>query len=283
MKNFYLITNYDKDSKLNITNHIVSCIEKLGGKCLYQTIFSKNGDKFESGRIGNEVECVLVLGGDGTLIKVAREMVHRDLPLIGINFGNLGYLAEIERNDMDAAIEKLFEDKYQIEQRMMLQADVIREDKPIHKSVSLNDVVVSKSGTMKVLEYNVYVNGQFINKYSADGIIVSTPTGSTAYNLSAGGPIVEPCADIVVLTPVSPHTLISRSIVLSADSVIDIEICADKNNNNNESYIYYDGDDVCKLEAGDRIAIRKSDMYTRIAKLSEISFFETLQKKMSNR
>ncbi len=283
MKKFYLITNYDKDSQLSTTRQIVDYISNAGGTCKYQTVFSNECNKVNTDDISKDTECILVLGGDGTLIKVARDTVGFHVPLIGINFGNLGYLAEIEKNDIETTITRLMDDKYQIERRMMLHADVHRNGEIIHKSVALNDVVVSKSGNLKVLEFNVYVNGQFINKYSADGMIISTPTGSTAYNLSAGGPIVEPCADIIVLTPVSPHTLISRSVVLSADSTIEIEMCNDRTNANNQKYVYYDGDDICNLCSGDKITIRKSEQYTRIARLSEISFFETLQKKMSNR
>lgn len=283
MKNFYLITNYDKDSQLNTTNQVMEYIRAAGGRCEYQTIVMNGEDKIDVTRIAEATECILVLGGDGTLIKAAREIVHMNIPLIGINFGNLGYLAEIEKNDIEDTIDKLMADKFHIERRMMLTADVVRDNEIIHTSIALNDVAVSKIGAFKILEFNIYVNGQFINKYSADGMIVSTPTGSTAYNLSAGGPIVEPCADIFVLTPVSPHTLISRSVVLSADSVIEIEICDKRNLEKNDNYVYYDGNDLCSLKYGDKVIVKKSKVYAQIAKLSEISFFETLQKKMSNR
>jgi len=174
------------------------------------------------------------------------------------------------------------DNRYQLERRMMIAANVNRNAQVIHKGVALNDISVSRNGRLKVLNFKVYVNGQFINKYSADGIIVSTPTGSTAYNLSAGGPIVEPCADIIVLTPICPHTLNSRSIVLSADSVIDIEILSDRTENDDFKNVNYDGSDICELMTNDVITISKSDMYTSIAKISKLSFFETLQKKMSN-
>ncbi|MBE5927578.1 MAG: NAD(+)/NADH kinase [Lachnospiraceae bacterium] len=282
MNKFYLITNYEKDSNLSITNKIIEYIESHGGSASYQTIFSEERSKVDESLIPNEVECILVLGGDGTLIKAARELVHRNVPLIGVNFGYLGYLVEIEINDIERTLDKLMDNRYQLERRMMIAANVNRNAQVIHKGVALNDISVSRNGRLKVLNFKVYVNGQFINKYSADGIIVSTPTGSTAYNLSAGGPIVEPCADIIVLTPICPHTLNSRSIVLSADSVIDIEILSDRTENDDFKNVNYDGSDICELMTNDVITISKSDMYTSIAKISKLSFFETLQKKMSN-
>ena len=282
MKKFYLITNYEKDSNLGITNKIIGYIEKNGGSATYQTIFSKERNRVDESIIPEDTQCILVLGGDGTLIKAARELVSRNIPLIGVNFGHLGYLVEIEISDIEHTLDLLMNDKYQLERRMMITADVSRNGNVIHKGVALNDISVSRNGKLKVLNFKVYVNGQFINKYSADGIIVSTPTGSTAYNLSAGGPIVEPCADIIVLTPVCPHTLNSRSIVLSAESVIDIEILSDRTENEEFKNVNYDGSDICELMTNDVITIRKSDMYTNIAKISKLSFFETLQKKMSN-
>ena len=282
MNRFYLITNYEKDSNLDITNKIIEYIKANGGNAGYQTIFGKERSKVDESIIPEDTQCILVLGGDGTLIKAARELVSRNIPLIGVNFGHLGYLVEIEINDIERTLDLLMNDKYQLERRMMITADVSRNGNVIHKGVALNDISVSRNGKLKVLNFKVYVNGQFINKYSADGIIVSTPTGSTAYNLSAGGPIVEPCADIIVLTPVCPHTLNSRSIVLSAESVIDIEILPDRTENDDFKNVNYDGSDICELLTDDVITIRKSDMYTNIAKISKLSFFETLQKKMSN-
>ena len=282
VKNFYLITNYEKDNNLEITNRIIKYIREHGGSANYQTIFGAEKNKVDVALIPNDTECILVLGGDGTLIKAAGELVGRNIPLIGVNFGHLGYLVELEINDIENALEKLMHDKYQLERRMMLSADVVRAGNVIHKGVALNDITVSRNGKLKVLNFKIYVNGQFINKYSADGIIVSTPTGSTAYNLSAGGPIVEPCANIIVLTPVCPHTLNSRSIVLSADSVVDIEILSDRTENNDYKNVNYDGSDICELMTGDVITVKKSDMYTNIAKISKLSFFETLQKKMNN-
>lgn len=282
MKNFYLITNYEKDSNLDTTNKIIEYINTKGGIASYQTVFCKERSKVDISLIPDDTECILVLGGDGTLIKAARELVHRNIPLIGVNFGYLGYLVEIEINDVEHTLDKLMNDKYQLERRMMITADVLRDGNVIHKGVALNDISLSRNGKLKVLNFNVYVNGQFINRYSADGIIVSTPTGSTAYNLSAGGPIVEPCADIIVLTPICPHTLNSRSIVLSADSVINIEILSDRTENDDLKNVNYDGSDICEIFTGDIISISKSEVYTNIAKISKLSFFETLQKKMSN-
>ena len=158
MKKFYLITNYEKDSNLDITNKIIGYIEKNGGSATYQTIFSKERNRVDESIIPEDTQCILVLGGDGTLIKAARELVSRNIPLIGVNFGHLGYLVEIEISDIEHTLDLLMNDKYQLERRMMITADVSRNGNVIHKGVALNDISVSRNGKLKVLNFKVYVN-----------------------------------------------------------------------------------------------------------------------------
>lgn len=218
---------------------------------------------------------VVIIGGDGTLIEVARYINATSIPILGVNMGTLGYLTEVELCDVDSAIKQIAEGDYDVENRMMLEG--ITGEK---HEVALNDIVVSRRGGLRVIHFDIFVNGEFLNSYQADGIIISTPTGSTAYNLSAGGPIVEPTASLIVMTPICSHALNTSSIVLSSDDEIIVRIGEGRNQTTEEACVAYDGTDTHTLLTGDEIRIRKAKAKTKIVKLSKISFLETLRKKM---
>lgn len=289
MDRFFLITNKDKDIGFKMTEKIKALIEGHGKECYIRQLEEKDNSEVSHGKysytnpeaVPEDTDCIIVLGGDGTLILAARDLVQLDIPFIGVNFGNLGYLAEVEKQDVEETIEKLVSGRYHIETRIMLSGSVYRNGTILEKNIALNDIVVGRSGSLRVIDFNIYVDGILLNQYTADGIIISTPTGSTAYNLSAGGPIIEPPANIVVLTPVCAHTLNTRSIVLSAESKIEIEICEDRHNIEDEKLVSFDGNENVKLKSKDRIKISKSELNTKIVKLSNKSFVEILQKKMS--
>ena len=281
MKNFYIITNASKDKDFTRTNYIKKKLEELGAKCTIRKHTSKViGAYTDAASIPMEVEGVLVLGGDGTLLQAARDVINRQLPLLGINLGNLGYLAEIDADKIDEALEKLVHGQFATEHRMMLtgviQKDVKTED------FALNDIVITRIGAMRVIYYDIYVNGQFLRSYSADGIIVSTPTGSTGYNLSAGGPIVEPKAQLILLTPVCPRTINTRSIILSAEDEIEIVINKGREGSIQEVQVSFDGSHNSILKTDDRIIITKSRQDTQIMKISDRGFLEVLHRKMSD-
>ena len=161
---------------------------------------------------------------DGTLLKAAGDLMEQEIPLLGVNLGTLGYLAEVEIGNIETALDKLLRDEYTREARMMLSGGVFREGRNVVHDFALNDIVISRCGSLQILHFHIYVNGRFLNGYGADGMIVATPTGSTGYNMSAGGPIVEPGASLLLLTPICPHTLNTRSIVLAPDDEVVIEI-----------------------------------------------------------
>ena len=232
------------------------------------------------------------------------KMVKKLLTLNQIEFGN-NYV-EMERFDLIAVIDQVLNqsnillqekgaevffdnqkqlfvwaDEFQIEKRMMLDGTVFREKEKVEKDIALNDIVISRSGSLRVIDFKVYVNGEFLNLYSADGIIISTPTGSTAYNLSAGGPIVSPVASLIVVTPICPHTLNTRSMILSADDIITIEMCPDRNGKEEVRLVSFDGDNSMKVFVKDKIEIKKSEQYTEIIQLNKISFLEVLRRKMT--
>ena len=224
MKYFYLITNEVKDPEGFYTRKITAYLAAHGGKVVCTEHAASYPKLCKPDLAKPEVpDCILVLGGDGTLLRAARNLLNQDIPLLGINLGTLGYLAEVEIAAIEEALDKLLADRFTREERMMLEGQVRRQDMA-EQNYALNDIVISRCGSLQVLTFQIYVNGQFLNSYSADGMIVATPTGSTGYNMSAGGPIVEPGASLLLLTPICPHTLNTRSIVLAPDDEIRIEI-----------------------------------------------------------
>ncbi len=288
MEKFCIITNIEKDRDFTVSNEIKTYLEKHGKSCTILEHSSQEAGKeavsyryTDPGKVSEDTDCVLVLGGDGTLIQAARDLSGKNIPLLGVNFGTLGYLAGVEKQNILPALDQLMADNYTLEKRMMLDGEVIRSGKIMKKDLALNDIVISRSGILKVIDFKLYVNGEFLNLYSADGIIISTPTGSTAYNMSAGGPIVSPEAALLVVTPICPHTLNTRSIVLSSEDKITIELCKDRSKNNEERMVSFDGDNSQKAWAQDTIEICRSRQYTNIIKLNKLSFLEILRKKMS--
>lgn len=227
-----------------------------------------------------EAACALVLGGDGTVLRAARNMMDMDIPLLGINLGTLGYLAEVEIAAIEEALNKLLEGRFIQEERMMLVGRVYKHGTEEEK-FALNDIVISRCGSLQVLSFQIYVNGQFLNSYSADGMIVATPTGSTGYNMSAGGPIVEPGARLLLMTPICPHTLNTRSIVLAPDDEIRIEIPEGKDGQMQRVEASFDGSDRICLQTGDSVVVCRADKTTGILKLNTESFLTVLHKKMS--
>lgn len=285
MNKVYIISNSIKDEQLNITNEVIKQLKDKNIITDMKIITSEkktaNDHDCNLYDIDKDTDCIIVIGGDGTFIQAARDLAQMNIPLVGINLGHLGYLAEIETDNIVEAIEKLASDNYHTESRMMLRGDIIRNGKVIFNDIALNDIVLGRFGNLRVIDFKIYVNDEFLNLYSADGIIVSTPTGSTAYNLSAGGPILEPSANIIVITAICSHTLGARSIVLSADSVIDIEICKNRHFDDNDKKAYFDGNSSFILDEGDIIRIKKSELTTNIIRLDKKSFVEVLHKKMN--
>lgn len=224
-----------------------------------------------------------MLGGDGTLLQAARDVVSRQIPLLGINLGTLGYLAEIDKDSIEPALNHLIADAYTIERRMMLSGKVYHRGKMVAEDVALNDIVIGREGPLRVIRFNNYVNGEFLNSYTADGIIISTATGSTGYSLSAGGPIVSPETNIMIMTPVAPHTLNTRSIIFPAEDEITVEVTEGaQKNGEGKAVASFDGDTNISMNVGDRIVIKRSVSDTKIIKISNISFLEVLRTKMKN-
>ncbi len=227
-----------------------------------------------------DADCMIVLGGDGTVLQAARLTKMLRVPIIGVNLGTLGYMTEVEVPNLEESLERLIAGDYVQESRMMLGGRATFADGRREEGWALNDIVISRSGPLQIIKFNIYVNGQFLNDYSADGVIVTTPTGSTGYNLSAGGPLVEPGARLIVLTPICPHSLNQRSIVLSPEDVIEIQIPARGESGNQNVEASFDGNHVIPLGTGDRLRIVRSEETTEFLKLGQGSFLDVLHRKM---
>ena len=280
MKKFVIVTNLHKDPELKISNQIAEYIKVKGGEAINLSSFSPEVKRFEEldyKKIPEDTECIIVLGGDGTMIRVVRKTRLLDLPVIGINLGTLGYLCELDRENMYQAIDKIMDDQQMIENRLMIKCYPKGSDKG---RTALNDIVVHTAGVLAILRLNVYVNGQFLATYDGDGVIISTPTGSTGYNLSAGGPIVEPGANILALTPINAHNLNSKGIILRADDIIEVEVVPRRSNKEDIAHVSCDGDLFATIKAGERFIIERAVHTIKICKVNKQSFLETMRKKM---
>lgn len=274
MDSFYIITNLLKDKDLQITNEIRSYIEGRGKKCI---LCSKDeAGHIIPGTIPDDAQCALVLGGDGTLIRAVRDLGQRNLPLLGINLGTVGYLTDVELKDYRRALDQLIDSIPVVEERMMIQG-VFRDGA---RDLALNDIVLAREGKIRIVKFHLYVNGTLLNTYLADGVVISTPTGSTGYNLSAGGPVVEPTARLIVITPICSHALNTSSIVLSEDDVIELEICEGRYGKQEHVSLCFDGAEQTTLVTGDRVEIRRAPETARLIKLGKESFLKTMREKM---
>jgi NAD+ kinase len=274
MDRFCVVAMREKPEIEQAAEQIQKYLEQRGCVCRINTGY------VERKNIAKDTQCAIVLGGDGTLLQAARELVETDIRLIGINFGNLGFLAEVEKDDITETLEKLIHDDYFVEKRMLLNGKIVRAGRVVMENAALNDIVINRSSLMKVMQLKISVNGMLLSKYHADGIIIATPTGSTAYSMSAGGPIVKPSAELIVMTPICPHTLNTRSIILDSEDVIEIEVSSKRDYDNDVKKVFFDGDDNIELEKGDLVVIERSRLSVGIIKLKSRSFLEILGKKM---
>lgn len=275
MDRFLVVAMREREDIALAANHIKEKLEKSGRICRINTGYVKKEN------VPGDTQCAIVLGGDGTLLQAGRELVETGIPLIGINFGNLGFLAEVEKEDLDQTLEQLIADEFFMEKRMLLTGSIIRNGQVISRNVALNDIVINRSRMMQIMRLKITVNGLALSEYLADGIIVSTPTGSTAYSMSAGGPIVKPTAQLIVMTPICPHSLNKGSIIFDAEDVIEIQAFSRKKSEDDEKKVFFDGEDHITLEEGDTVVIERSPLMVPIIRLKSRSFLEILRKKMN--
>ena len=227
-------------------------------------------------KLGAEVDLMLVLGGDGTMIATARMIGDQEVPVLGVNYGGLGYLAEFRIEELYTALESILAGNYRLDKRVMLAVELIRGGVSLTTNRVLNDVVINKSALARIIEIEAFFNSQFVNSFRADGLIVSTPTGSTAYNLSAGGPVIFPSMNVVVITPICPFTLSNRPIVVPDNAEIELTLKTDQE----EVALTLDGQVGFPLKVEDRVVIRKSRTTFNLIQPSNRNYFDVLRDKL---
>jgi NAD+ kinase len=226
--------------------------------------------------MAGQVDLIVVLGGDGTMISVARMIGERDIPVLGINFGSLGYLAEFRIEEMFPALDLILKGDFRLDRRVMLDAALVRGDELVGTGRVLNDVVINKAALARIIEIEARFDSHYVNSFRADGLIVSTPTGSTAYNLSAGGPVVYPSMNAVIVTPICPFTLSNRPIVIPDGALIEVSLKTE----NEEVILTLDGQKGFPLEAHDKVLIRKSKTTFNIVQPTNRNYFDVLRDKL---
>ena len=227
-------------------------------------------------KLAAAVDLILVLGGDGTMIATARMIEDLEVPVLGINYGGLGYLTEFRIEELYSALGSILDGNYRLDKRVMLRTLHQRGDEVVNRNRVLNDVVINKSALARIIEIEAYLNDQFVNSFRADGLIVSTPTGSTAYNLSAGGPVIFPSMNAIVITPICPFTLSNRPIVVPDDAVIELRLKTDQE----DVALTLDGQVGFPLKIGDRVVIQKSRTTFNLIQPSNRNYFEVLRDKL---
>lgn len=281
MKTVGIVPNYSKEPAMKLVNELAEFLLKkeckvvLTYKIAEMTGLNDLGvTKYE---LYSKSDFIIVLGGDGTLLDTGRKAAKFGTPLLGINMGTMGFLATADGSEAETAIEKVLNGEYKIEKRLMLESEIISDTDNPKQYIAVNDVCISRGVFTKITEYNIYVNEEYLATFRADGIIISTPTGSTAYNLSAGGPVLKPDIACMVITPICPHSLHSRSIVVSADDTVRIEASF---GSNGDIIMSMDGQTSVILNNGDIINVRKSANSINIIKTNTRSFYEILRKKL---
>jgi len=236
-----------------------------------------NKNKVAETEIASLVDLIIAVGGDGTILHAANLAQHHDVPLLGINRGKLGFLADILPNEIQDAIKAVLMGDYTEESRMMLEAKIVKEKTITHVNLALNDVVIQRSDTGRMLDFNTSIASQYINSYSGDGLIIATPTGSTAYSLSCGGPIIEPNLDSYVMVPICPHTLSVRPLVLPANKDIEIHLIGKIDS---KADVTIDGRKLCEIVPNDTINIKKAPKKTLLIHPPGYDYFEVLRSKL---
>ncbi len=229
------------------------------------------------------IHCVIVMGGDGTMLRVAQALKGNTVPVIGVNLGVVGFMTEVVVSEIDSMIDRLLSGDYMIEDRMMLSGKVIsKNNTKINTVDALNDIVLARENSLRLIAVRIEVNDKYFDTIEADGIIISTPTGSTSYNLSAGGPVVQPDAKLMVMTPISPYSMSKRSVVFGADDRITLELVEKRKDSENIGLVSFDGANNFHMELGDKVEIGASENIFRLVKFDEASVYEILKKKIES-
>ena len=277
MKNFLIVARSFSDTHEKYINLIRDYIKAHGGMCILDLDTCSDSSE-EPISVADDVECIITVGGDGTVVRVAQNVTNRSIPIVGLNCGHLGYLCDMTVDNVEHCLDQLLNDNYKIDKRMMLEGDCSNDS---NKYRALNDIVVAPvAAGLYVLNLTVKVNGIQLYNHNCDGLIVATPTGSTAYNLSANGPIVSPHADCIILTPINPHTLNSRSIILASNDEVEVTIEARHDEDDPQANIVYDGTLRQTLKKGEKLRIYRSNTTSHMVMLENVNFLERIRARM---
>lgn len=281
MKTIGIVPNHDKEAAMNMVSDLAAFIKEKECRPVVTYKIAEAAGLNEIGvtkyELYSKSDFIIVLGGDGTLLDTGRKAAKYGTPLLGLNMGTMGFLASADGEEAHETIEKVLAGEYKLEKRLMLEAEIISETDNPKQYKAVNDVCISRGVFTRITDYGIYVNDEYLANFRADGIIISTPTGSTAYNLSAGGPVLKPDIECMVITPICPHSLHSRSIVVSANDVVRIEASF---GTNGDIIMSMDGQTSVILNNGDTINVKKSESSVNIIKTNKRSFYEILRKKL---
>lgn len=289
LKNFIIIANKNRDTNYEIASSIIEYIKKAGGNAVfyeasyYERILTSLKINEDLVKIinGKKIECAIVLGGDGTIIHAANELLTFDIPVLGVNLGTLGFLAEVEEHNLFNGLDKILKNDYSYDNRMMIEGRITKGDNKIILH-SLNDIVITRKGFSRIISLSVYVNDNLVDNFRGDGIIVSTPTGSTGYNLSAGGPVAPPNEGLMIITPICAHSLSAKSIIVSKNDEIKVVVGKSKKTQEVEAIVTFDGDKVIELDIEDEVIIKKASYTTKLIKINNTSFYDVLRTKLNH-
>ncbi len=284
MKTITVVTNVNKDPELEVTKRLVGELSAFA-----QCIKISENIRFESfekvsflpeDKIFDDTDAVITIGGDGTILQIAPIIAKKGIAVLGINLGRMGFMAELEKNEI-SLVSKLFTEEYIVEPRMMLDVSIVRDNEKIHSFTALNEVVVMNGTISKMVELELYCNDTYVSRYHADGLILSTPTGSTAYSLSAGGAVIDPSLDCILTTPVCAHSFYNaRPVVFSSSAELSVKDFTKRSEN---TYVTLDGDRNFKLSSSDTIIVKKSQYTTNLIKIKSTRFYNTVYSKLSER
>jgi len=273
-----VIAKLHQKNILKVVKQVAAWLKDKGVRVVLEenlaALLKEKGEKREA--LAAKVDFIIAFGGDGTLLSIARLIGDRKVPVFGVNMGSLGFLTEIERKNIFPNLELVLEGQSRLEKRHMLKVRLIRDGKSIHQLSVLNDAVITKTALARIIDLEILIDSQFVSSYRADGLIISTPTGSTAYSLAAGGPIILPQLEVICITPICPHTLTHRPLIVSNRSVIEATL----RSQSEEVFLTLDGQEGIYLKPEDKISASRSPRHVYLIRPTEKSFFDVLRQKL---
>lgn len=275
-----IFPNPNKPRAQSVLKRLLELIGQRGGEAVLPeslgSALTAAGTACPDQLLRERIDIAITLGGDGTLLSVTRKLACANIPVLGVNLGQLGFLADVEVAELEDAIDLLFQGRYTLQQRLMLEAWVRRGEEETFLSYAMNEVVVTKSGFSRMVELEVEMQGQAMTRFAADGVIVATPTGSTGYSLSAGGPIVHPALEVLLLTPICPHTLHARPFVIPGDEPLCIRVPAPQG----DILVTADGQNGYRVQPGEQVCVRRTPQKVPFIRLPGTSYYAALRRKL---